>query len=69
VKPVIPVPPVIKEKIHTHATHVYHWGEHGCAVSYAMHEFIGGHIVVLTLSGILLVGLILVVLDLIVEVK
>lgn len=63
----VPAPPVVKERIHEHATHVYHWGEHGCAVSYAMHEFIGRHIIVLALSGVLIAGFILVMLDLIVE--
>lgn len=53
----------IKEKLHHHAQHVYHYGEHGCAISYAIHEFLGLHIIVLVLSGILLAGTGIIVLD------
>ncbi len=55
----------IKEKLHTHAQHVYHYGEHGCAVAYALHEFAGFHFLVLTLSGVLVAGVLLVTVDMV----
>lgn len=61
------VPPVVKDKVHYHASHVYGYGEHGCAVAYALHEFAGLHILVLGLSGVLLSGFILLAVDYILE--
>lgn len=58
---------VVREKLHHHAPKVYHYGEHGCAIAYALHEFAGLHILVLGLSGVLLVGMILLAVDVVLE--
>lgn len=63
------VPLAVKARVHNHASHVYGYGEHGCAVAYALHEFAGLHILVMSLSGVLLSGLILIVVDYVLEAR